>query len=252
MHENLAEIARLWVASTILTGQVHLPTMPELSDPPSGTTTQISRPSSLISSSPPSSTDEPLSPHPVSPPLPSSTTVVSWPSMKPPRPIPSTKVIESRSHTKSLPSLRQKHPSMPHIKRSTAFHDRLQPKITSYLQITSTSIEITKGTSPQSNTHQLAPKRSSTKKKTTRQCIPTPTPSLFDSPILPASSPPVVNNPPPWGHALESIDPSTRRIILQNPNGIKPIPSDLDFQYSLSACHEIGGEILCLPETNTS
>ncbi len=40
--------------------------------------------------------------------------------------------------------------------------------------------------------------------------------------------------------------------MLQNPSGVKPIPSDLDFQFSLSSCKEIGAEIICLSETNTS
>jgi exonuclease III len=236
MHENLAEIARIWVASTLLSGQVHLPTMPVIPDSPSGTTTQTSRPSSLISWS---TLDTPYE-------------ATSTPNqvLSPP---PSTTLVISQSSKKSLPSHRQQHFSSTHTKKHTAFHDRLQPKITSYLQTTSTSTVADLVTSPQTNIHQRAPRRSSTNQKTKRHCMPDPAPSLFDFPIITISSTPVVDNPPPWGQALESIDPvSTLRIILQNPNGIKPIPSDLDFQYSLSACNEIGSGILCLPETNTS
>jgi hypothetical protein len=80
-----------------------------------------------------------------------------------------------------------------------------------------------------------------------------PLPTLFDFPINLFLSNQNFEAPPLWGHALESIDSTnTLRIILQNPNGVKPNPSDLEFQYSLTACHDIGSGIICLPETNTS
>jgi hypothetical protein len=53
-------------------------------------------------------------------------------------------------------------------------------------------------------------------------CRPKSRLSKYDFPISP-SLPSFDDAPSQWGHALESIDPSkTLRILLQNPNGVKP------------------------------
>jgi len=59
------------------------------------------------------------------------------------------------------------------------------------------------------------------------------------------------SDPDIWGHASESINStSTLRIILQNPNGIRPSVTNTDFMFSLHLCSEIGAEAICLAETN--
>jgi len=57
--------------------------------------------------------------------------------------------------------------------------------------------------------------------------------------------------PDTWGHIPESIDTmSTFRLILTNPNGIRPSVTNPDFMFSLHLCHEIGAGAICLAETN--
>jgi hypothetical protein len=59
------------------------------------------------------------------------------------------------------------------------------------------------------------------------------------------------SDPNTWGHTLESIDTaSTFRILLQNPNGIKPSVTEPEFLFSLHLCNEIGAGAICLAETN--
>jgi len=59
------------------------------------------------------------------------------------------------------------------------------------------------------------------------------------------------SDPDIWGHAPESIDStSILRIILQNPNGIRPSVTNTDFMFSLQLCNEIGAGAICLAETN--
>jgi hypothetical protein len=56
-----------------------------------------------------------------------------------------------------------------------------------------------------------------------------------------------------WGHSLESIDTSKiLRVVLQNPNGLKPYQGNSDLSYSLRICESIGAGILSLPETNVN
>jgi hypothetical protein len=58
-------------------------------------------------------------------------------------------------------------------------------------------------------------------------------------------------DPDTWGHIPESIDlTSTFRLILTNPNGIRPSVTNPDFMISLHLCHEIGAGAICLAETN--
>lgn len=224
MHHNLAQIARTWIASALLSGQVAIPmllNMPIPSD--SQSNTRPSQPSSLIIW--PSSPTIPLtSLHPTS------------------QPIPST-IQLNLEVTNSLQFSRE---------TGMAYHDRHQPKITMYLKSKSRN----KLPEPNPTTPNTAtPKQRITKKRRKRSTpnLPTPLPSLFDFPILPIQSQSPTDSPPQWGHALESIDnENIIRVILQNPNGIKPVPSDLDLQYSLSACNEIGASIISLSETNTS
>jgi hypothetical protein len=50
---------------------------------------------------------------------------------------------------------------------------------------------------------------------------------------------------------MDTIDPSEAfRVLLQNPNGIRPHEKDLDFHYSLSKCSSLGIGALSVVETN--
>ena len=58
-------------------------------------------------------------------------------------------------------------------------------------------------------------------------------------------------DPEVWGHIPEQIDTTrTFRILLQNPNGIRPSITEPEFLFSLHICHEIGAGAICLAETN--
>jgi hypothetical protein len=59
------------------------------------------------------------------------------------------------------------------------------------------------------------------------------------------------DDPDVFGHVPQDIETSkTFRIVLQNPNGIKPSVTEPDFMFSLHLSHEIGIGALCLAETN--
>jgi len=54
-----------------------------------------------------------------------------------------------------------------------------------------------------------------------------------------------------WGHMMDNIDHSkTLQILLQNPNGIRPSHTDLDFQNGLSKFNSFGVGVLSISETN--
>jgi len=58
-------------------------------------------------------------------------------------------------------------------------------------------------------------------------------------------------DPDIFGHLPQEIDTSrTLRIVLQNPNGIRPSVTEPDFMFSLHLCHQIGVSAICLAETN--
>jgi hypothetical protein len=58
-------------------------------------------------------------------------------------------------------------------------------------------------------------------------------------------------DPDVFGHLPQEIDTSlTLRIVLQNPNGIRPSVTEPDFMFSLHLCHQIGVGAICLAETN--
>jgi hypothetical protein len=236
MNENIANIARVWVASILISGQLYLPHM-QTEDiiQTTNTNTRTSQPSSIIAwSHRPSSRETDGISQPIS--LLESHALTSSPMTK------ITRLSPNNKHSKT-----------PRPPKDMAFHDRFQPKITTYFKGTSKTTSKAITDIPLPKPKRKLPKKLPFRKPKQPLNLPPPLPSLYDFPIIPPSSTPPQNNSPPWGHALESIDPTRIiRILLQNPNGVKPIPSDMDFQYSLSACHEIGGGILSLPETNTS
>jgi len=59
------------------------------------------------------------------------------------------------------------------------------------------------------------------------------------------------HDPDIFGHIPESIDTATTfRLLLQNPNSIRPTVTDPDFMFSLHLCNEIGAGAICIAETN--
>jgi hypothetical protein len=59
------------------------------------------------------------------------------------------------------------------------------------------------------------------------------------------------DDPDVFGHVPQSIDTSKIfRILLQNPNGVRPSVTDPEFMFSLHLCNEVGVGAICLAETN--
>jgi hypothetical protein len=79
----------------------------------------------------------------------------------------------------------------------------------------------------------------------TKQC------TLFDFAYFKPQATISATDPDTWGHMPEEIDAtSTFRILLQNPNGIRPSVTNPEFLFSLHLCHEVGIGAICLAETN--
>lgn len=75
--------------------------------------------------------------------------------------------------------------------------------------------------------------------------------TLFDFHYFKPQSSITEADPDVWGHMPEQIDATkTFRILLQNPNGIRPSVTEPEFLFSLHICHEIGAGAICLAETN--
>ena len=88
---------------------------------------------------------------------------------------------------------------------------------------------------------------------TTKHQIKKPTPqrTLYDFQYFKPQATVSPNDPDIFGHIPESIDTATTfRLLLQNPNGIRPTVTDPDFMFSLHLCNEIGAGAICIAETN--
>lgn len=89
--------------------------------------------------------------------------------------------------------------------------------------------------------------------QTINSVLPPALPHLWNRPpfaFAPASTQ-RENVPDVWGHAMETIDPhSTFRVLLQNPNGIRPDRNNMEFLLSLQETHDKGIALAGLPETN--
>jgi hypothetical protein len=71
--------------------------------------------------------------------------------------------------------------------------------------------------------------------------------------IIPATIHPSCPTDCCWGHKLESIDSSTiLRVVQQNPNGLKLQSSYEDFTLGMNICHSLGAGILSMTETNVN
>jgi hypothetical protein len=75
--------------------------------------------------------------------------------------------------------------------------------------------------------------------------------TLYDFAYFKPQSTSTESDPEVWGHIPESIDTTTTfRVLLQNPNGIKPSVTEPEFLFSLHVCQDIGVGAICLAETN--
>ncbi len=288
MHHNIANIARTWVASTLVSGHPLLPEINPQVDYCIGQTSlsatsvpahlitwgswgshtsvlthdqsqipTLSNPTAtiLVGNEDQNNSASSLSPLPTTSPstprqVPSSASTVAQPRQ--------TQQRYTHRITDSLQSTTNITKTSKVLQLST--HDRTQPKITSFLSTSTTSrhnsmrpTQLNKTNKPKKSKPIDKTEKSKGKPENKPITRPSPLPSLNDFPIRAPPLHTTVEELPLWGHALDIIDPSeTLRIILQNPNGVKPIPSDLDFHYSLSACNDIGASIICLSEMNTS
>ncbi len=115
----------------------------------------------------------------------------------------------------------------------------------------STSVPFTQSTSrPQVSTQTQQSYKSPIPQQQTQTSVTTQR-TLFDFHYFKPYAAVSDSDPDTWGHTPESIDTSsTFRILLQNPNGIKPSVTEPEFLFSLHLCHEIGIGAICLAETN--
>jgi hypothetical protein len=272
MHDYLAQIARTWVAMSLLTNNINHAAVSSLLQIRPGRFPQVtivaSNPAHLIQWQ----TNIPARPASISI---GSNGILSKsaPESKDTSPEPTTH-SERGPTTKFVPLPYKDQPSiLRHITKTSTKPARrkvqrlpgqlllshyLTPKVTAAKLHSSLSVKETKAIEQTSN----------------QQPIKTPTP--FGRPTqhqLQASNPPArrlplqrtlfdfqyfkpyasvsQSDPDIWGHTPESIDTaSTFRLVLQNPNGIRPSVTEPDFMFSLHLCHEIGAGAICLAETN--
>jgi hypothetical protein len=84
-----------------------------------------------------------------------------------------------------------------------------------------------------------------------QKMLPSSQTTLFDFKFFKPHATISSDDPDVFGHVPQQIDSArTFRIILQNPNGIKPSVTEPDFMFSLHLCHEVGAGAICLAETN--
>jgi hypothetical protein len=75
--------------------------------------------------------------------------------------------------------------------------------------------------------------------------------TLFDFAYFKPHSSITDTDPEVWGRIPEQIDVTkTFRILFQNSNGIRPSVTEPEFLFSLHICHDIGVGAICLAETN--
>jgi hypothetical protein len=75
--------------------------------------------------------------------------------------------------------------------------------------------------------------------------------TLFDFAYFKPQSAITDTDPDVWEHMPEEIDTTkTLRVLLQNPNGIRPSVTEPEFLFSLHVCHNIGVGATCIAETN--
>jgi hypothetical protein len=94
-------------------------------------------------------------------------------------------------------------------------------------------------------------KRGNDKKQSTIRTFLVTQPKLYDFKFFKPQKRVSAIDPDFWGHVMEPINPQKIfRLLLQNPNGIQPHFSYLDFLFSLHVCENIGISAMSLPETN--
>ncbi len=93
---------------------------------------------------------------------------------------------------------------------------------------------------PSSTAHPPAKAKTAPKQLTLHSFLSLPVPPLLSD----------VQHGETWGHTMDEIDTSsTFRVLLQNPNGIRPFEKDLEFHYSLCKCQSLGIGAISIAET---
>jgi hypothetical protein len=96
-------------------------------------------------------------------------------------------------------------------------------------------------------------KRGNDKKQSTIRTFLVTQPKLYNFKFFKPQKRVSAIDPDIWGHVMEPITPQKIfRLLLQNPNGIQPPFSYLDFLFSLHVCENIGIAAMSLPETNSN
>jgi hypothetical protein len=78
-------------------------------------------------------------------------------------------------------------------------------------------------------------------------------PTLYDYAFFKPYCSQSEQDPDVWGHVMESIDEkNTLRLVVQNPNGIKPQMLYSDLGFGLHVCESIGVGVISMSETNVN
>jgi hypothetical protein len=253
MTSNLAQILRTWVASSILSGEVHVPTLPD-SIEIIRTDYGHSTPYNLIQWTA------------QGPSLEGTENATRTRSIKitPPKSTTSEELGKAKLHTPKSTTAQK-------MKQRLEASYYTQSALSSSTRIMVNRVNDGRGKnnedeSPSKNEAEARnkqfqhakPKKHSqwTQKKriqkqtSIRKFIVTQ-PTLHDYNFLKPQSQPTTQDPDIWGHVMESIDSKqTFRILLQNPNGIHPHISYSDFLFGLHVAESLGVGALCMPETN--
>jgi hypothetical protein len=251
MTSNLAQILRTWVASSILSGEVHVPTLPD--------SIEIIR--TAYGHSTPYSLIQWTTQRPNLEGTENATRTHSRMTI-PPKSTTSEEQDNAKLHT----STRNKAQTM----NQRGALCRKQSTLSSSTRIMVNRVTDGRGKNSEDESFSIAeetkntrcqhtkPKKHSqwTQKKkkqkqtSIRKFIVTQ-PTLYDYNFLKPHSQPTTQDPDIWGHVMESIDSKqTFRILLQNPNGIHPHISYSDFLFGLHIAETLGVGALCMPETN--
>jgi ribonuclease HI len=229
MNPNIAQISRIWVAATLISGTPH--SLPMITTSPSleAVKSAVSQPYSTITWS-----------------INNITNCVARPPSQTNYDLNSTTNKRNASHTNiSTTTLVDSHHNIP-LGWNTSQSTAPQRKTPEYAKQTKNKPKDGVLFHSLSNQKRTTQTRTSTTQQEKHKSF------ITDYISQHSSNPHFLEAEQTWGHALEQIETSTiLRVLLQNPNGLKPSHQDELF-LNLQTCSSIGTGILCLPETNTN
>ncbi len=273
MHPNLAQLTRVWIATTLLTGKPLFPMKPRYIAPHHmiSPLTARSQASSIIiwENNPFSSVDPAIHTSETA----NLTCVREVENLQSSQPIQSHKnnilpPSRMRLTISSLPS-----PKPPLTPKSSNLHTakksatgRRSFRVESPLRTFLTQVEFSQTSIPGSSQHSFIPPTSKKLPNIQVDKQDTPTTNRTRPPRQLCSStkplleydgfskvPTYSHLDEPWGHLSEEIDTSkVFRVLLQNPNSLKLSEGDEMARYSFSEAFHLGVGAICLPETNTN